>query len=102
MNRAIFSVLGSMIDLAQGHSMLDVAPDARSRRLMLPVLGSPGLGDRLPLNCGCTLVVTTNPTIQRLARRLSPLPHRGTPHSRHKYERQFRIALYRTSRLLTA
>jgi hypothetical protein len=53
-----------MIDLVQGHSMLDVAPDARTHRLMLPVLGSSGLGDRLPLNCGCTLVVTTNPKIQ--------------------------------------
>jgi len=56
-----------MIDLVQGHLMLDVAPDARSRRLMVPVLGSSGLGDRLPLNCGCTLVVTTNPKIQGIA-----------------------------------
>jgi hypothetical protein len=53
-----------MIDLVQGHSMLDVAPDAPTHRLMLPVLGSSALGDRLPLNCGCTLVVTTNPKIQ--------------------------------------
>ena len=26
-----------------------------------------GTGDRLPLNCGCTLVVTTNPKIQGIA-----------------------------------
>src|SRR5258708_30135064 len=91
MNRAIFSVLGSMIDLAQGHSMLDVAPDARSRRLMLPVLGSSGLGDRLPLNCGCTLVVTTNPKIQGIAWRFLHLPNRGTPRRQDKYERQFLI-----------
>src|SRR5260370_7258371 len=93
MNRAIFSVLGSMIDLAQGHSMLDVAPDARSRRLMLPVLGSSGLGDRLPLNCGCTLVVTTNPKIQGIAWRFLHFPTRGPPKPPTQYAPHFRLTL---------
>jgi len=77
--------------------MLDVAPDARSRRLMVPVLGSSGLGDRLPLNCGCTLVVTTNPKIQGSR---GGSPNRGTPRRQEKCWRQFRLALWRQHRYL--
>jgi len=35
------------------------AAGSRSR-----ILGSSGLSDRVPLNCGCTLAVTTNPKVQ--------------------------------------
>jgi len=78
----------------------DVAPDARTHRLMLPVLGSSALGDRLPLNCGCTLVVTTNPKIQGSRGGSLYLPNRGTPRRQEKCERQFRLALSRQDRYL--